>query len=277
MTTASLHRAEAHRDPGRPHRRVTVGVHDRCGCPGAVAWAAAEAHRTAADLALLECVPVHDPAWDDQPLAVQRAVLRRLLLHAPLGEAPILERAVGPVVEGLLTASRRSELLVLGRGRDLSPVVLQVALRAPRPVAAVPTTWMPYDVPATAPVLLGLPGLQPDGQGLAARALSYALVAARRRGVGVHLVAGWEPFATGTGRDRALRVFRRREQLVADAVRAVTQVYPEVPVRVSVPVGDLAAELVRLSAHARAVVLPPVAPLVATCLPRTAGPLVVVP
>jgi hypothetical protein len=242
VTTAFLTRPTRAHDPGL-HRRITVGAHDGSGSASAIAWATAEAHRTAAQLTVVECF--------------------------------------GAVPDRLLALSLRSDLLVLGRGSDAltdaSPVVVDVVARATRPVAVIPPAWTSRDVAAAAPIVLGLPDLGPDGHEVPMRALSYALVSARRRGTGLHVVASWRPFLVGSTRARALQTFRCRERIALEALRTMTEVYPEVPVRVSLPVTDLRTELVRLSGQARAVLLPRTPDLAVGCLPLVAGPLVVVP
>lgn len=260
-------------------RRVTVGVHGWAGCPAAVAWATDEARRAATELAILECVDGSELDWRQQASDVRRDTLHRLLRHAPHRTAPTLEQAVGPVGAALLAASRRSDLLVLGREpeHEVSPLLLELVACTPRPVAVVPRTWLEDHAAPGAPVVVVLPALRPGGAGLQMRALSFALVAARRRGIGIHVLAGWQPFAVGADRAGVLSTFRRRTDLVRDAVRTVSMSYPEVPVQVSVPVTDLATELGRVSRRSRMVVLPRAGQLALDCLEEIVCPLVVVP
>lgn len=211
-----------------PSGAVVVGVDGSGRARRAVDWAAGEAERRGAPLyavfavewpVMVEGMP---PMSEEELLAPARAAVEEELVRVRRDHPDLA--ASGTAVVGrpsvvLVTASERAGLVVVGArglgrftGAILGSVSQKVAAHAHGPVVVV-REETPADLPG--PVVVGADPADPPLE-----ALRYAFDEARRRGVGVVVVAGDEREVTLDSYAPAVTEFFARQ---ADEDRAALQ------------------------------------------------------
>ena len=184
---------------GSAHSPVVVGVDGSEGSRHALAWAAAEAARSGADLRLVMVVGDH-PLTPRFPVRISDHRAESLLkeLAAELADGVPVEQISTETYAGhpdhaLLDHLGSARMLVVGR-RGLGAIPrllvgstsLAVAGRSPVPVAVVPRDWS-QATHAKDPIVLGLDPYRPHH-----RLLHLAFRRAEELGVPLVAVHGWE-------------------------------------------------------------------------------------
>jgi nucleotide-binding universal stress UspA family protein len=239
---------------------ILVAVDGRPSGWHALEWAAAEAAVRQCSLRIVHSVDSHPVSWDvfgtfsaDQWDADNKEVGALILreatdrAHTVCPALPITTHLVmGPIVEGVLQATRDDTLIVLGRrghkpGRRQSlstSVERQLARRARRPVAVVELSNGSMRGNSAGRVVVAF-----DRTRVPAVALGYAFRAAQRRGVGLTTLHVWERSST------------RLNNSVRDALDACRDAFPEVDVRQRFATGPSSPVLVAESAGAALIVV----------------------
>lgn len=236
------------------HRTIVVGIDGSTSSDAALAWAVDEASRRGLSLHLLSA-GVHQPhggtlvyeeAYVDAIIANEALESAEAHLAAAVASvrasdpdlvvtvASTLDRAAGVLVE----LSARAHSLVVGRssygpvaGSLLGSVASQVVTHAQCPVVVVHGVT---DDPA------GRTGVAVavDGSAGSELALAEAFEQASVRGVHLHAIHAWWTRATaGQLPDTQSEQVTQHQLLLAEAMAGWSEQYPDVEVRVSLPVG----------------------------------------
>lgn len=213
---------------------VVVGVDGTTGADRALAWAASEAARRGDRLRVVHAwtyaigghaavAETHELLAVASQRLLDRAVARaHTLVPASVAVDSLLARR--PAALALTEAAEPGDLLVVGAGEHgaLASVLLgsvaDACLRhAHTPVALI----RPDNAGASGPVVVGV-----DGSPASTHALEFAVDAARRRHVPVHVLHAWQPpwstelaGTVGTAAERAIA--DGAAELLGDAVAAV--------------------------------------------------------
>ena len=251
---------------------IVVGIDGSSHSDAALAWAVAEATARGVPLHLFSAGVHHGEApkaiYDD---AVVDALIARearaaadkiledartsVLASAP-GLAVSVESGLDRAADGLISLSQRAHLVVVGRsghGPVLNAVLGSVASRlvthAQCPVVVVRST--PVAGEARKGVVVGV-----DGSALSELALACAFEQASLRGVDLHVVHAWWTRATAGQTPDTQRDQIAQERLtLSEALVGWAERYPDVAVKVSMPVGPAVLALTEAAHDAELLVV----------------------
>jgi nucleotide-binding universal stress UspA family protein len=258
-------------------RTVVVGIDGSSNSDAALAWAVAEAsdrglglhlfsagvhqthggesfhgHPLAGDAGVDAAVACEALAAAEARLDAAVAVVGELAPGLAVTRQSSLDRAGGELVE----LSARSHSVVLGRGGHgplvgavLGSVASHVAVHALCPVVVVHASS--DGATGRSGVAVGV-----DGSAVSALALEHAFEEASLRGVGLHVIHAWWTRATnGSVPDTRADQTTQKRLMLSEALAGWTEQYPDVEVRVSMPVGPTAPAIVEAAHGAELIVL----------------------
>jgi len=280
---------------------VVAGVDASQHAARAAMWAAAEAVERGVPLHVIHALD-GDPgsAWSgtdqhkaetDEALGPDPGLLPQVERRVRAAY-PTLEVTTALTYDGaagvLVAASRTADLVVVGsRGRggfaglSLGSVSLRLAAHAHCAVALVRDRG--HEDARAGEIVLGMEGGDPQD------AVLFAFAQAARGGVGVHAVHAWSPYpgyAPGYVSDTDI-IARHAAHEMTVTLKAARELFPEVPVKISVERGHASAVLSDASRSARLTVVSAhrghgplslgVGPIIQALLADAQSPVAVVP
>lgn len=253
-------------------RTIVVGIDGSQNSDAALAWAVAEATARGFDLHLVSAgvyqgegpKAVYDDAVVDAAIAREALATADARLEAATtkvrGSAPGLvvagESGLDRAADTLLALSARAHSVVVGRsghgpavGAVLGSVASRLVTHSQCPVVVVHESSVVNT--GRSGVAVGV-----DGSALSELALAHAFEQASVRGVGLHVVHAWWTRATAGQTPDAQRGQITQERLtLSEAMVGWAEQYPDVAVRVSMPVGPAVLALMEASRDAELVVV----------------------
>ncbi len=251
---------------------IVVGIDGSTTSDAALAWAVEEAARRGMPLHLVSAGTYQGAAPDAahgdadieaqvslQALADADARVAAATATARLGKPGLVvtgEAGLERAADTLVALSARAHAIVVGRsghgpvvGAVLGSVASQVVAHAQCPVVVVREPGRAGE--AKSGVAVGV-----DGSAHAEIALAHAFEQASARGVGLHVIHAWWTRAS-VGRTHATQADQiAQERLVlSEAMAGWAQTYPDVEVRVSMPVGPAVLAITEAARDAELIVV----------------------
>lgn len=251
---------------------IVVGIDGSANSDAALDWAVAEASARGVPLHVFSAgvhhgegpKAIYDDAVVDALIARESladadqrlTVARSSILETAPGLAVSIESGLDRAADSLVALSRRAQVVVVGSS-DHGPVVNAVlgsvastlVTHAECPVVVVRTS--PVAGPARSGVVVGV-----DGSALSELALAYAFEQASLKGVGLHVVHAWWTRATaGQTPDTQRDKIAQEKLTLSEAMVGWAEQYPDVEVRVSMPVGPAVLALTEAARGAELLVV----------------------
>jgi len=251
---------------------IVVGIDGSANSDAALGWAITEASGRRRPLHLFSAgvrqIPGGEAIYNDPEL--DAAVTRQALAAADerLAAAAVRARERSPDLDittesvvdraagGLVDLSSRADTIVLGRsghgrrvGALLGSVAVQVVTHAHCPVVVVHEST---DETSTARgVVVGF-----DGSAVSELALGYAFEQASWRGVHLDVIrAWWTTVPSGVTRDVKADQVTRERLTISQALVGWSEKFPDVEVRVSLPMGPIVHTLTEAAENAELLVV----------------------